>query len=148
MRNFIHPQSNIHPMKSITKIYLVCSAIFSLTFLNAQVSTKHLPGTPCFDCPAPPQSNAKQGNNMVANGNGTVATSYTVTQCGLGFVAGSVRLNQRAFTGMTVQKGLPQPAPLVISGIPPCFQVVKAFLYCGGSGNGAAITATLKNQAT
>jgi gliding motility-associated-like protein len=132
-------------MKKITKSYLFAALLFSFFCLNAQVTSKHLLGTPCFDCPAPPAGAEKQGNNQVANGNGTVVTSYTVSQCGLGFTAGSVRLNQRSFSGMTVPKGVLQPAPVVISGIPPCFQIVKAFLYVGGSGNGVAITATIKN---
>ncbi|HWY10863.1 MAG TPA: gliding motility-associated C-terminal domain-containing protein [Bacteroidia bacterium] len=134
-------------MKNLIRISLFFLALFCAVVLNAQISkTTHLPGTPCVGCAT--SGFVQKGNpNTIQNGNGTVATSYTVTQCGLGFTAASVRLNQRSFSGMTVPKGLLQPAPMVVSGIPPCYTIVKAFLYVGGSGNGVAITATIKNPA-
>ncbi|HWY10862.1 MAG TPA: hypothetical protein VN026_06045, partial [Bacteroidia bacterium] len=134
---------------------LITTSLFLLTFccinfLNAQVTKQQQwQGVPCKDCSSAGigTSDQKGNPNTIQNGNGLIATSYTTTACGLNFTAASVRLNQRAFTGMTTQKGLVQPAPMVVSGIPPCYTIVKAFLYVGGSGNGVAITATLKNPA-
>ncbi len=143
-------------MGNSIKTLLICAGLFSVTFLNSQVARQanQWSGVPCSDCSGNAgnnsgnkSDNAKGSPNTVQNGNGTIATSYTVTQCGLGFTTASVRLNQRAFTGMTVQKGVLQPAAMLVSGIPPCFQVVKAFLYVGGSGNGVAINATIVNPA-
>jgi hypothetical protein len=84
------------------------------------------------------------------NGNAAVATSYTATACGLNFVQGSVILEQRSVAGGSSTLppvGSTQPAPIVISGIPTCATIVKAFLYSDASGSGIAITATLKNPA-
>jgi len=80
----------------------------------------------------------------VADGNSTIATSYTNTACGLGYTQASVFLSQRAFP---FGPGVVQPAPLVISNLPPamCTNIVKAFLYVSVSGNGVPITATLTN---
>jgi len=134
-------------MRNSIKTLVICASLLSFNFLSAQVTKQQQwGGVPCENCSSSPS--AEKGNpNTVQNGNGTIATSYTVTQCGLGFTTASVRLNQRAFTGMTVQKGVLQPAAMVIAGIPPCFQIVKAFLYVGGSGNGVAINATIVNPA-
>jgi gliding motility-associated-like protein len=134
-------------MKNITKNLLLSLAILGTSLLTAQVSKQQQwGGVPCSNCGSNAPSNQKTGPNTVQNGNGNIATSYTVTQCGLGFTAGSVRLNRRSFA-FTPAQGLAQPAPIVISGIPPCYSIVKAFLYVGGSGNGVAITATIKNPA-
>jgi gliding motility-associated-like protein len=136
----------IHPMRNSIKTLILCASLFSVNFLSAQITKqKQWGGVPCAECAVTP-SNEKGGQNSVQNGNGNIATSYTVTQCGLGFTAGSVRLNQRSFS-CTPPKGSVQPAPIVISGIPACRTIVKAFLYVGGSGNGVAITATIKNPA-
>jgi hypothetical protein len=81
----------------------------------------------------------------VVDGNSTIATSYTQTACGLNYAVANVFLAQR---NTTVWPGAAmQPAPLVISSMPPvgCRTVLKAFLYVSTSGNGAPITASLTN---
>lgn len=78
--------------------------------------------------------------------NGSLATSYTLDACGLDFVQGSVRLNQRPF-GFSPSTGASQPASINITGIPNCATILKAFLYVGTSGNGVAITASITNPA-
>ncbi|MBP7808061.1 MAG: gliding motility-associated C-terminal domain-containing protein [Bacteroidia bacterium] len=128
-------------MKKLITTSLFFLAICFFNLLNAQSQWK---GVPCDDC-VNPQSNQKGNPNQVQNGNGTIATSYTTTACGLGFTTASVRLNRRSFGGMTVPLGVLQPANMVVSGIPSCFTIVKAFLYVGGSGNGVAITANITN---
>ncbi|MFO0357452.1 MAG: T9SS type A sorting domain-containing protein [Sphingobacteriaceae bacterium] len=84
-------------------------------------------------------------NLKVADGNTTIATSYTQTACGLNYTQGSVFLamrNPTAWPGAS-----PQPAPIVISSIPPsgCATILKAFLYLSVNGNGIPITATVTN---
>ncbi len=136
------------PMRKSIKIALVCLSLLSLNYLSAQVTRQNQwSGVPCTDCATPSQgSTQKGGSNTVQNGNGTIATSYTVSQCGLGFTTASVRLNRRSFS-FTPAQGVLQPATMTISGIPPCRTIVKAFLYVGGSGNGVAVTATIVNPA-
>ncbi|MBK7668018.1 MAG: gliding motility-associated C-terminal domain-containing protein [Sphingobacteriaceae bacterium] len=128
-------------MKKVITTSLFFLAICCINILNAQSQWK---GVPCNDC-VNPQSSQKGNPNQVQNGNGTIATSYTTTACGLGFTTATVRLNRRSFGGMTVPQGVLQPANMVVSGIPSCFTIVKAFLYVGGSGNGVAITANITN---
>lgn len=77
----------------------------------------------------------------VLNGTNTVQTHYTVTACGLDFVAGSVRLCKRG----GAPAGANQPATIVIAGLPTCFAVQRAFLYTGGSGSGPNINLTFTN---
>ncbi|MBK7668017.1 MAG: gliding motility-associated C-terminal domain-containing protein [Sphingobacteriaceae bacterium] len=135
-------------MRKSIKIGLVCLSLLAVNFLSAQVTRQNQwSGVPCTDCATNSQgSTEKGGSNTVQNGNGTIATSYTVTQCGLGFTTASVRLNRRSFS-FTPAQGVLQPATMAISGIPACRTIVKAFLYVGGSGNGVAITANIVNPA-
>lgn len=117
--------------------------LFFLVFITGSTSAQkqdHVLGAPYKDLYSQRSLPAS-----IANGNGTITTSYTTTACGLNFTSASVRLHQRAYTGMTVQTGVLQPAPMVVSGIPSCFTILKAFLYVGGSGDGVGITATIVN---
>ncbi len=129
-------------MKYIPKLSFCFLVLFFTTTLRAQVgkNSGHILGTPCTDCPAPSISLQKGGDNSVQNGNQSLATSYTTTACGLNYVTGSVVLGKRGSIG-----GVTQPANVVISGLPACFTIVKAFLYSDASGNGIATTATVKN---
>ncbi|MBI3510102.1 MAG: gliding motility-associated C-terminal domain-containing protein [Bacteroidetes bacterium] len=76
------------------------------------------------------------------NGNGTMGNIFSLTKCGLNYATASQRLGKR-FT----PAGINQPAPFVISGIPACGVIEKAYLWAEGSGNGAAQTATIVNPA-
>src|SRR5688572_25213282 len=107
-------------MKKVTTSSLFFLTFFCFSLLNAQVSKEeHLLGTPCKNCPADPQNQTQKNDpNQVQNGNGTVNTSYTVSACGLNFTTASQRLHKRAFTGMSPQTGVNQPASFAISGIP------------------------------
>lgn len=78
----------------------------------------------------------------VADGNSTIAASYTNTACGLSYTQASVFLSNKSFT---FGPGVSQPAPLVVTGLPFCHSVLKAFLYVSTSGTGTPITATLTN---
>ncbi|MGZ4087340.1 MAG: hypothetical protein ACXVPD_07755, partial [Bacteroidia bacterium] len=130
-------------MKTMLRIYLTVLAIFSITYTNAQSITNapRVLGTPCPNC-ATPLTSARGSSNTVQNGNATCVTSYSTTACGLGYVTGSVRLGQRGSIA-----GVAQPAAITISGIPACAVIVKAFLYGDASGNGIAVTSTVKNPA-
>ena len=111
---------------------------------QTQVMNPYLPGTTCATCIVNNNSNPRGGgnNNTIMNGNGVIATNYVNTDCGLGYVHGKVKLGKRGSIA-----GVNQPAPITITGLPPCFQILKAYLYCGGSGNGIAITASVTNPA-
>ncbi len=136
-------------MKKSLSALSLSLAFLSATFLNAQTNSTWLPGTKCTSNSCFPVNSVGKGSgNSVQNGNGSVATTYTQTACGLNWTSASVRLHKRAFTGMAVQTGVNQPATMSISGLPACFQIQKAFLYCGGSGNGIAITANITNPAS
>jgi gliding motility-associated-like protein len=78
----------------------------------------------------------------VQNGNSSVNVSYSVTSCGLNYVAGSVTTEQRV-TNPPI--GSVQPAAITISGMPVGAVIIKAFLYGAASGNGVSINATLTN---
>jgi gliding motility-associated-like protein len=76
------------------------------------------------------------------NGNGTLGVIYDMSKCGLNFAYASQRLGKR-FT----PAGITQPAPFVISGVPSCAVIEKAYLWAEGSGNGMAQTATINGPA-
>ncbi|MCC7017835.1 MAG: hypothetical protein IT564_11600, partial [Rhodospirillales bacterium] len=82
------------------------------------------------------------GNNQTMNGNGTIATSYFASACGLNYVLGSVKTGKR-YTPAAAN----QPVAISIAGIPACKTILKAFLYVGGSGNGIAFNTTMTNPA-
>ncbi|MEO5642074.1 MAG: PKD domain-containing protein [Bacteroidia bacterium] len=101
------------------------------------------------DCPGVPGACGYPANNAnpsilhgpnptPQNGNGTLGNIYQNTACGLNFSTASQRIGQR-FTPV----GVGQPAPFVISGIPSCAVIQKAYLWAEGSGTGAAQTATI-----
>ncbi len=76
--------------------------------------------------------------NCFADGNGGLGVIYDLIKCGLNYKASSQRLGQRFSPA-----GVPQPASFVISGIPACASIERAYLWSEGSGNGAAETATI-----
>lgn len=107
----------------------------------------NLLGTPSANCmathaPANPSNPKGGGNNQVQNGNGTIATSYTMTACGLNYVLGEVKTGKRYFPAAANQ-----PVAMPIAGLPVCKQILKAYLYVGGSGNGLAFSTTMTNPA-
>ena len=119
-------------MKKLITISLFIVTFCCINLLNAQITKQsQWKGVPCEDCVAPGASTEKGGSNSVQNGNGSIATSYTATACGLNFTQATVRLNKRAFTGMTTQTGVNQPATFAISGIPACFTIKSFFIYRG-----------------
>ncbi len=94
-----------------------------------------------INIPNPNSSNPKGGgNNQINNGNGTNATTYFASACGLNYVLGEVKTGKRYFPAAANQ-----PVAIAIAGIPPCKTILKAFLYVGGSGNGIAFSTTMVN---
>lgn len=73
-----------------------------------------------------------------ADGNGTLGNVLDLIKCGLNYTSASQRLGQRFSPA-----GVAQPAGFVISGIPPCANIEKAYLWAEGSGDGTAQTATI-----
>lgn len=97
----------------------------------------------CTNSPAAPAAPKKGGGQAVMDGNEAFNTSYTVTACGLNYVSANFNLHQRAFSFGT---GAAQPAPFVVSGIPLCGKILKAFLYTACESNGFVnINASITN---
>ncbi|HXB40771.1 MAG TPA: hypothetical protein VNZ49_09530, partial [Bacteroidia bacterium] len=107
---------------------------------------KHIPGTTCFQCEKN-STNARSSDPTVLNGNASLGVTYNNSACGLNYVAGSVVIQQRSTSAGIASPpvGSVQPAPIVISGIPACAVILKAYLYADASGNGVPITVTVKN---
>lgn len=126
-------------MKKLVVALLLISAA-----LKAQIVNTPQPGTIDY---LQSLKSAKDPNvsAKINNGNGVIATSYTLTKCGLNFTYASNPLYKRPFQ---FQVGLNQPAAFNIQGLPTCVVIEKAFLYAGLSGNGIPITATITNPAS
>ena len=76
------------------------------------------------------------------NGNSSLGQIYNFTKCGLNFTQVSKKVGKRF--GATCPPASPnQPMAYVISGLPACAVIEKAFLWAEGSGNGAAQTAVI-----
>ena len=102
-------------------------------------------GTPVLVKPKanPSASRASAGGTVVVqNGNGVLGSVYSQSKCGLNYASASQRIGQRFSPA-----GVAQPAPFVIGGIPAGAVIEKAYLWAGGSGNGAAQTSTLTGPA-
>jgi gliding motility-associated-like protein len=88
---------------------------------------------------------SKNGSIGTMNGNEAIGTSYTATACGLNYVSANITLHQRSFpNGIGV--GSAQPATFVLSGIPVCGRILRAFLYT--SFEGAAVAPTVNANIT
>lgn len=75
------------------------------------------------------------------NGNDTLNNVYANTQCGLNYTQATQRLGQRSNLN-----GVPQPASFVISGIPACAVIDRAFLWTEVLGtNPIPVTANILN---
>lgn len=74
----------------------------------------------------------------------SIATSYTMSACGLNYLQVSKPLFQRTIP--PYPQSPIQPVTYNVSGLPPCATVLKAFLYTGVLGSVAtAITSTITN---
>jgi len=142
---FNYTTSKFFMMKNIFKPFIaICIMLAFVNTSNAQTYTlnPYMPGTTCATCIANYSNPKNNSNNSVMNGNGTIGNTYTATACGLNYVMGKVKLGKRL-----PNPGVNQPAAISIAGIPPCAVILRAYLYCGGSGNGIAVNATVQNPA-
>src|SRR3990172_3442954 len=129
------------PMKNLKQTLtalLFCSAIFSL---NAQNSVDDCPGIP--GACGYPSVNTPPGKNspQPLNGNGTLGQIYNVNKCGLNYVQASQRLKKRGSNGW----GVNQPAPFVITGLPTCYVIEKAYIWSSMSGTAMNFNVTIVN---
>lgn len=124
--------------KLFTLFFFITS--FSLVSQTIDIESSQPLGVPSLSNTAT-QENLRgpvQGTVVVQNGNGTLGQIYTQSKCGLNYTAVSQRLGQR-FT----PAGVAQPAPFVVGGIPAGAIIERAYLWAGGSGNGAAQTSAV-----
>ncbi|MFM2016902.1 MAG: hypothetical protein RL007_558 [Bacteroidota bacterium] len=120
----------------------LCVLFFTVTLIsqNASQAARNCPGVPGA-CGYPSQNqnhSPSVPNPAPQNGNGTLGVIFDMQKCGLNYAHASQRLGKRFSPA-----GINQPAPFVISGIPTCAVIEKAYLWAEGSGNGAAQTATI-----
>ncbi|MBK6522086.1 MAG: hypothetical protein IPG08_06990 [Sphingobacteriaceae bacterium] len=74
-----------------------------------------------------PNSNPKGGgNDQTNNGNGTIATIYTMSACGLNYVLGEVKTGKRYSPAAANQ-----PVAISITGIPLCKSILKPIYMLG-----------------
>lgn len=130
-------------MKQQLRFLILLVMFLPTVFLNGQThnSSTNCPGVPgaCGYPASSNNSNQRSGpNQSPQNGNGTLGVIYDQARCGLDFTTASQRLGRRGSLN-----GVLQPAPFVISGIPACAVIEKAYLWAEGSANGAAQTATI-----
>lgn len=119
---------------------------FQNAFFAQTVAPEVPPGGRIAGSPAPSANvTVKKGNSAgVMDGNENMVTSYTATACGLNYISTNFNLNQRSAANYPA--GAVQPAFFMVSGIPLCGKIFKAFLYTGGEGNAPfVINASITN---
>ena len=126
-------------MRQDLRISLLFTFFAGALSLSAQQNNTGCPGVPgACGYTNTTQSVQRSGPQSPQNGNGTLGVIFDMQKCGLDYTSASQRLGKR-FT----PQGINQPAPFGIAGIPACAVIEKAYLWCEGSGNGAAQTATI-----
>lgn len=117
-------------MKYINRvIFLTTTLLMLFTNLHAQQPRNGIPSQgQCNSCP------------QTRDGSGTLGLTYKRDTCGLTYMTISERVGQR-FT----PPGVAQPIVKPVSGLPPCYQIDKAFLWIDASGSGTPITASITN---
>jgi hypothetical protein len=119
---------------------LLISALTLVTALSAQQTNPPI-GTSAWAQQHSTNRVADPNLNPL-NGNDTLNMTYSNTACGLNYTMVSQRLGQR-FTPI----GIPQPAPFLVSAMPACATVLKAYLYTEALGVAPGITATISTPA-
>jgi gliding motility-associated-like protein len=113
-------------------IFLTTLLLLLFPVLHAQQTHNGVPSEgKCNGCP------------QTRDGSGTLGLTYKRDTCGLSYIAISERVGQRF-----PPPGVVQPITKTVSGLPPCYQVDKAFLWIDASGSGIPITATITNPAS
>ena len=115
-------------MKKLLPLILLWVVIDTLNLTGQSLQWAAEPGTCGGNC------------EQLLDGNGTLGQIYNNQACGLNFVQASNRIGQR-FT----PAGTGNPSVFNISGIPACATIVRAYLWAGTSGNGAAMTINITN---
>ncbi len=89
--------------------------------------------------PVATQSTARIGDPQTPlDGSTFLGPTYSASACGLNYTAVSQKIGQRISP-----PGVAQPAPFAIAGIPATATILKAYVWCDASGNGAAINLTV-----
>lgn len=105
--------------------------IITVVHCNAQQSQGVMGSGTCNGCPT------------VLDGSTVLGPTYSKDTCGLNYVTVSQKVGQR-FT----PPGPPQPCTSVVSGLPSCCVILKAYLWADASGNGSAVTASVTNPSS
>ncbi len=87
-----------------------------------------------------PSPTAHNGPNSPQNGNGSLGQIYNFSRCGLNYTQATLRLGKRGPLA-----GVNQPATYVISGIPVCRTIERAYMWASMSGTGFNFNVTIVN---
>lgn len=113
-------------------LLFLCTALFSQAFAQDSYRTTGIPGA-CNYLATPVPPSPQNGTNWLGE-------IYNHTECGLNFATATQKIGQRYSPA-----GVPQPATFTISGIPASAIILQSFMWCGTSGNGAAINLSVTN---
>src|SRR3990167_4850813 len=132
-------------MMKIARPFLFSLAVLFFSTAFSQNETILPPdGSPLGACsynPNQPTSPDAKFTPAPQNGNGTLGQTFNMLKCGLNYVQASRKLGQRfTFSCCPSTNGAVQPAAFVISGIPACAVIERAYVWAGTSGNGQAVT--------
>jgi gliding motility-associated-like protein len=117
-------------MKNINQVFFLTILLLMMSpVLQAQQTKNGVPSQgQCGGCA------------QTRDGSGTLGLTYKRDTCGLTYMTLSERVGQRF-----PPPGVVQPITKTVSGLPPCYQIDKAFLWIDASGSGIPITATITN---
>src|SRR3972149_2274932 len=130
-------------MRNFYKTLPALALCFSAFFIQAQNTNQEssCPGVPGA-CGYPSVNTPPDKNNPnPLNGNGSLGQIYNVNKCGLNYVQATQRLKKRGSGGW----GVNQPAPFVISGLPVCRVIERAYIWSSMSGTAMAFNVTVTN---
>ncbi len=131
-------------MKKFLAQSLILTIVLVMTGLN--LKSQSVVNQPYIDDFSPegtcaPTSTYHTGPNAPANGNGSLGQIYNFSKCGLNYVQASQRLKKRGSNGW----GVNQPAPFVITGLPTCLAVERAYIWGSMSGTSTNFNVTIVN---
>lgn len=112
---------------------------FSFVFISLKLLLLAQAGNPA-------NPSAKNQPVSVFNGTQTIATSFSLSACGLDYMQVSHPLFGR--TGNNFTLSVLQPAAFAIPALPACATIEKIFLYVSTSGTGVGINASITNPAS
>ena len=130
----------------LVAIVFSCFSLYSQTICTTCQQGRHVPDSTNASLWA---TRAMMAPSRVGNGNSSLGQSYVIQNvCGLNYVTGSVMTETRSQPFSFNTNGTGFPTSVVISGIPNCNTIQKAYLYWEASyteSSPPAVSATITN---